>query len=80
MTLSVDSSGTVVVPAELIQARPETKLEAQRFGDSIMIRPAGAEHGPLPQASILDLPTTSAGPLDPNVTFRRADIYGDDGR
>jgi hypothetical protein len=30
--------------------------------------------------SILDLPTIHTRPVDASMTFRREDIYGDDGR
>jgi len=43
MIQKVDDSGDVVLPAELIQAPPQTALEAERSGDAVILRLAGAE-------------------------------------
>jgi hypothetical protein len=71
MRLEVNDSGTVVLPAELIQAAPHTCLEAERQGDVVVLRfpePSPAK----PARSLLDLPTIPTGPVDPAMTLRRA--------
>jgi len=78
MLLEVTDSGDLLLPAALIQAPPGTKLEAERQGEALIVKPApqpGVGH-----PSILSLPTFPAGPIDPNSSFRREEIYDDDGR
>jgi hypothetical protein len=80
MVLRVNASGDVVLPAELIQAAPDSPLEAERQGDAIILRPPDARGAKSARRSILDLPTIHTRPVDASMTFRRGDIYGDDGR
>lgn len=77
MVLEVNDAGELVLPAELVQAAPHTRLEAGRQGETVVLKPVTE---PAKRPSILDLPTFPAGPVDPNMTFRREDIYDDDGR
>jgi hypothetical protein len=77
VVLTVNDSGQLVVPPELVQAAPRTQIEVERQGDSLVLKHAAH---PAPRPSILSLPTFAAGPVDPNLTFRREDIYEDDGR
>lgn len=78
MVLEVNDAGEVLLPAELVQAAPHTQLEADRQGDNLVLKPVAPN--PQPRPSILDLPTWPAGLVDPDMTFRREQIYDDDGR
>ena len=62
--------GDRVLTAELIQAPPQTAVEAERSGDAVILRLAGAEERGS-RRSLLDLPTIPTGPVDPAMTFRR---------
>jgi hypothetical protein len=79
MVLEVNDAGEVLIPAELVQAAPHTQLEADRHGDALVLKPVAV--APSRPSNILDgWPTFPAGLVDPNMTFRREDIYDDDGR
>jgi hypothetical protein len=79
MVLEVNDAGEVLLPAELVQAAPHTQLEADRQGDALVLKPIVVT--PSRSGNILDgWPTFPAGLVDPNMTFRREDIYDDDGR
>ncbi len=80
MVIRVNASGDAVLPAELIQAPPNSALEAERQGDAIILRLPDARGTNSPRRSILDLPTVRARPAEASMTFCREDIYGDDGR
>jgi hypothetical protein len=77
MVLEVNDAGELILPPELVRAAPHTRLVADRTGEAVVVKPI-AEIAERP--SILALPTFPAGPGDPAMTFRREDIYGDDGR
>jgi len=77
MVLEVNDAGELILPPELVQAAPHTHLEADREGQAVVLRPLTR---PAQRPSLLSLPTFPAGPVDPAMTFRRQDIYGDDGR
>jgi hypothetical protein len=77
MVLEVNDAGELILPAELVQAAPHTRLEAGREGQAVVLKPIAS---PAERPNILSLPTFPAGPVDPAMTFRREDIYGDDGR
>ncbi len=80
MVLEVNDAGELLLPAELVQAAPHTQLEADRQGDALVLKPVVPAEPPQ-RRSILDgWPTFPAGLGDPNMTFRREDIYDDDGR
>ncbi len=78
MIVEVNDRGELVLPPELVQAAPHTRLDADRQGDAVRLK-AVAET-PAKRPSILDLPTFSGIPGDPNATFRREEMYDDDGR
>ena len=78
MIVEVNDRGELVLPAELVQAAPHTRLDADRKGDAVVLKPV--EEAEPKRSSILDLPTFSGIPGNPNDTFRREDMYGDDGR
>ena len=77
MVLEVNDAGELVLPAELVQAPPHTQLQADRQGEAVVLKPVAS---PTERPSILSLPTYPSGPVDPHMTFRREDIYDDDGR
>jgi len=78
MVLEVNDAGELVLPPELVQAAPRTRLEAGREGQAVVLKPIAE---PAEQPSILEgWPTFPAGLVDPRMTFRREDIYDDDGR
>jgi hypothetical protein len=77
MVLEVNEAGELILPPELVQAAPHTRLVADRTGEAVVLTPI-TEAGQRP--SILSLPTFPAGPADSAMTFRREDIYNDDGR
>ena len=77
MVLEVNDAGQLVLPAELVRAAPRTRLEVERQGEALVLKHVA---DPPPRPSILDLPTFSGVPGDPNSTFRREEIYDDNGR
>ena len=78
MVLEVNERGELVIPAELVRASPRTRVTAERLGDSVVLKPE--ESTGVRRFRIEDFPTFPGGPADAAVTFRRDDIYGDDGR
>ena len=80
MIVEVNDAGEILVPAELVQAAPHTRLEADREGDSVVLRPL-AEKPARKSNHICDsLPVLEGQLADPAMTFRREDISGPDGR
>jgi hypothetical protein len=78
MIIEVNDAGEILVPAELVQAPPHTRLEADREGDSVVLKPL-AEHAALRTHRAGLLPVLEGRLTDPAMTFRREDIYGSDG-
>jgi hypothetical protein len=77
--VEVNEAGEILVPAELVQAPPHTRLEADREGDSVVLKPLVAK--PAPRTHLASsLPVLEGRLADPAMTFRREDIYGPDGR
>ncbi len=80
MIIEVNDAGEILVPAELVQATPHTRLKADREGDAVVLKPLtqklrGGNH------RLLDsLPVLEGRLTDPVMTFRREDIYGPDAR
>ena len=74
MVLEVNAIGQLVLPPELVRAAPRTRIEVERQGEALVLKPVA---DPPPRPSILDLPTFSGVPGDQNGTFRREEIYGD---
>ncbi len=72
MIVEVNDAGELVLPPELVQAAPHTRLDADRRGDTLVLKPAAET--PARRSSILDLPTFSGIPGDPNATFRREEL------
>lgn len=77
MILEVNDAGEVILPAELVQAAPHTQLVADRRGNRLVLRQVAVLQ---PQPSILTLPVFHGKVSDPCMTFRREDMYEDDGR
>jgi hypothetical protein len=76
MVLEVNDAGELVLPPELVQAAPHTRLAVDRTGETVVLKRVAE---PAERPSILSLPSFAAGPVNPAMTFRREDIY-DDGR
>jgi hypothetical protein len=77
MVLQVTDSGELILPAELVQAPPRTTLEAERQGDALVIKPVPA---PSSRRGPLTFPNLAGRLVNESNTFRREDLYGDDGR
>jgi hypothetical protein len=79
MIVEVNDAGEILVPAELVQAPPHTHLQADREGDSVVLKPLAEK--PARRTSLASsLPILEGRLADPTMTFRREDIYGPDGR
>ena len=79
MIVEVNDAGEILVPAELVQSAPHTRLEADREGDAVVLRPL-AETPAQKNQRIDSLPVLEGRLADPAMTFRREDIYGPDDR
>jgi hypothetical protein len=79
MIIEVNDAGEILVPAELVQAPPHTRLEADREGDSVILKPLPEQPAVHTHRAAL-LTVLEARLTDPSMTFRREDIYGSDGR
>ena len=80
MIVEVNDAGDILVPAELVQATPHTRLEADREGDAVILRPLTERSARRNQRIVDSLPVLEGRLFDPAMTFRREDIYGPDGR
>lgn len=80
MIVEVNDAGEILVPAELVQAAPHTRLEADREGDSVVLRPLAEKPVRTSNSISNSLPVLEGQLADPAMTFRREDIYGPDGR
>ena len=79
MIIEVNAAGGILVPAELVQAPPHTRIEAYREGDSVV--PELLAENPAPRTHLASsLPVLEGRLADTAMTFRREDIYGPDGR
>jgi bifunctional DNA-binding transcriptional regulator/antitoxin component of YhaV-PrlF toxin-antitoxin module len=77
--VEVNDAGEILVPAELVQAPPHTRLEADREGDSVVLKPLSSK--PARRTHLgSSLPVLEGRLADSATTFRREDIYGTDGR
>jgi hypothetical protein len=77
MVLEVNDAGELILPPELVRAAPHARILADRAGEAVVLKPIGE---PAERPGIPSLPTFSAGPVDTAMTFRREDIYSNDGR
>ena len=78
MIVEVNDAGEILVPAELVQAPPHTHLEADREGDSVVLKPLADKPGSR-TTLVSSLPVLEGRLADPAMTLRREDIYGPDG-
>ncbi len=79
MIVEVNDRGELVLPAELVRAAPHTRLDADRQGDALVLKPVPAPAAP-PRNILEGWPTFPGMPGDPRATFRRQELYDDDGR
>jgi hypothetical protein len=80
MIVEVNDSGEILVPAELVQAPPHTRLRADREGNSVVLKPLPEKPRGRNRRLVDSLPTLEGRVSDPSMTFRREDIYGPDAR
>ncbi len=76
MIIEVNDAGEVLVPAELVQAKPHTRMQAARDGDSLVLKPVI----PKSMRGVGSLTVLEGQLTDPAMRFTRDDIYGDQGR
>jgi bifunctional DNA-binding transcriptional regulator/antitoxin component of YhaV-PrlF toxin-antitoxin module len=79
MIVEVNEAGEILIPAELVQAAPRTRLEADREGDLLVLKPLPRKPE-LSRGLVDSLPVVKGRVANPNMTFRREDIYGSDAR
>ena len=79
MIIEVNDAGEVVIPAELVQAPPHTKIEADREGEAVVLKPVAGEPETGKRLSVKSWTMLKGRLTDPTMTFRREDTYGDDG-
>jgi hypothetical protein len=80
MIVEVNDSGEVLIPAELVQAAPRTRLKVDRKGDSVVLELLAEKRVARNQGIVDSLPILGGRFGDLGMTFRREDIYGPDGR
>jgi len=80
MIVEVNDAGEILVPAELVQAAPHTRLEADREGDSVVLKPLPKKHRKRSHRLLDSLPVLDGRLSEPAMTFRREEIYGPDAR
>ena len=80
MIVEVNETGEILIPAELVQAAPHTRLEANREGDLVVLRPLLEKRAEGGRHLIDSLPILEGRLADPAITFGREDIYGPDAR
>jgi hypothetical protein len=68
------------MPPELVRAAPHTRLEADREGDSVVLKPLAEKPQETNRSVVDSLPSLEGRLSDPAMTFRREDIYGPDAR
>ena len=80
MIVEVNEAGEILIPAELVQAAPHTRLEADREGDLVVLKPLPEKPAGRGHRVVDSLPILEGRLGDPAMTFRRKDIYGPDAR
>ena len=80
MIVEVNEAGEILVPAELVRAAPHTRLNADREGDSVVLKPLAEKPRYRSHQLVDSLPVLEGRMSDPAMTFRREDIYGPDAR
>ncbi|MGD1092175.1 MAG: hypothetical protein ABSB35_09300 [Bryobacteraceae bacterium] len=80
MIVEVNDAGEILIPAELVQAPPHTRLSADREGDSVVLKPLAEKTAGRSRHLVDSLPILEGHLADPSMTFRREDLYGPDAR
>jgi hypothetical protein len=80
MIVEVNGAGEILLPAELVQAPPHTRLKADREGDSVVLKPLAEKPRERSHRLVASLPILEGRLSDPAMTFRREDLYGPDAR
>ena len=80
MIVEVNDAGEILVPAELVQAPPRTRLKADREGDAVVLKPLTEKPARNRRSVVDSLPSLEGRLAEPAMTFRREDLYGPDGR
>jgi hypothetical protein len=80
MIIEVNDAGEILVPAELVQAAPHTRLNADREGNSVVLKPLAERRHERSHRLVDSLLILHGRLADPAMTFRREDIYGPDVR
>lgn len=78
--VEVNDAGEILVPSELVQAPPHTRLKADREGDSVVLTPLVARSAGRNFCIVDSLPILEGRLAESATTFRREDIYGPDVR
>jgi hypothetical protein len=80
MIVEVNEAGEILIPAELVRAAPRTRLEADREGDLVVLKPRALRPAGTSRSLVDSLPVVEGRLADPDMTFSREDMYGSDGR
>jgi hypothetical protein len=80
MIVEVNEAGEILVPAELVQAPPHTRLKAAREVDSVVLKPLAEKRAGRDRRIVDSLLILEGRLAEPAMTFRREDLYGTDGR
>jgi len=80
MIVEVNDAGEIMIPAELVQAPPHTRLKANREGALVVLQPLTEKPAAVSRRAVDSLVVLEGQLNDPAMTFRREDIYGADAR
>lgn len=80
MIVEVNDAGEIMIPAELVQAPPHTRLNANREGDLVLLQRLNEKPAARSKRVVDSLVVLEGHLNDPAMTFRREDIYGADVR
>lgn len=75
MIVEVNDAGEILVPAELIRTTPHTLLNANREGNSVVLKPLPEESAGRCRGLVDSLPILEGKLAETAMTFRREDIY-----
>jgi hypothetical protein len=78
MIVEVNDAGEILIPAELVQAAPKSRLSADREGPLVVFKPLSALTERAGCAATDSLPILVGQFANGSETFRREDIYGPD--
>ena len=78
MIVEVNEEGAILIPAELVQAAPKTRLEVDREGTSLVVKPLAPKAKGRSRSIVESLPVLEGRLADPMQSFRREDLYGPD--